>query len=381
MLAHAGSLLRAGHEVHLVGTARTPLPSSLQDDARLHVHPLHDGGAGRGQGMAGAIATGVRGLRLGWRLAGTLFRNTPRPDLILVQTPPPIPTLPVAMLAAHLRGAKLVVDWHNLGWTLLALRFGPGHLLVRATRFAELWFGGRADAHVAVSQALAHRLGALGMGDVVVLHDGPSSVRPFSPARGDLPEDPLVVVAPMGWTRDDDLPLLAAALQRLSEHLEADPWREGNLRLLVSGNGPLRREWGERLRALGSGRIQVETPDVPVEEYPALLAAAHLGISIHRSSSGLDLPMKIVELHAVGVPVLALEDGSPLEEIAPPGSGVLCYRNADELAELLWTMLTEGGGEEGGLLRRLTTEVRHRPRMSWDEHWRVAMDPLLRTTE
>ena len=339
MLAHAAALLRAGHEVHLVGETRTSLPPALLTESRLTVHSLAVGRASRGVGLAASLATGVRGIRLGWTLARVLLRDTPPPDVVLLQSPPALPTLPVAVAAARLRGARLIVDWHNLGWTLLALRFGPSHPLVRVTRWAERFFGRRADGHIAVSHRLASHLKTLGLGEVAVLHDGPSAVRPFPPARNDLPDDPLIVVAPMGWTRDDDLPLLAEALRLLALRLDAAPEPRRTLRLLVSGDGPGRAEWGPRLRAMEGVALHVETPDVAAADYPSLLAASHLGLCVHRSSSGLDLPMKIVELQSVGVPVFALEDGSPLEEIAPPGSGVVRFATAGDLAGLLFAAL------------------------------------------
>ena len=45
--------------------------------------------------------------------------SIPRPDIVLVQTPPAVPILAIAKLACLLRGAQLVVDWHNLGFTLM----------------------------------------------------------------------------------------------------------------------------------------------------------------------------------------------------------------------------------------------------------------------
>lgn len=375
MLAHAGALLRAGHEVHLVGGTRTSLPSALQGDPSLHVHSLEIGGAGRGGGWAASLVTGIRGVRLGWAMARVLLRDTPTPDLVLLQSPPSLPTLPVALAAARLRGARIIVDWHNLGWTLLALRFGPSHALVRLTRWAERVFGWRADGHLAVSHLLASHLRSMGLRDVTVLHDGPSSVRPFPPARDDLPADPLVVVAPMGWTRDDDLPVLAEALRLLVRRLDSDPNPRRGLLLLVSGNGPLRAMWGPKLRAVSGGAVRVETPDVPAEDYPGFLAASHLGLCLHRSSSRLDLPMKIVELQTVGVPVLVLEDGSPLQEIAPPGCGVLRYGTAEELAGWLFAALAkhESGAD---FLTLLTAQARSYRPDSWDNNWTESMKSL-----
>ena len=48
----------------------------------------------------------------------TLF-SVSKPDYLLIQTPPAIPTLTIAQIFCFFRGTKLVVDWHNYGWTLL----------------------------------------------------------------------------------------------------------------------------------------------------------------------------------------------------------------------------------------------------------------------
>ena len=66
------------------------------------------------------------------QLLRLLLWRLPRPELILVQNPPSIPTLAVAWLTARLRGAALVVDWHNLGFSILSHSRGSDrHPLVR----------------------------------------------------------------------------------------------------------------------------------------------------------------------------------------------------------------------------------------------------------
>jgi beta-1,4-mannosyltransferase len=59
-------------------------------------------------------------------------------EFILVQNPPSIPTLFVARVVAFVRGTKLVVDWHNTGYSILAMKLGPRHMLVRIARWYVL---------------------------------------------------------------------------------------------------------------------------------------------------------------------------------------------------------------------------------------------------
>jgi len=52
--------------------------------------------------------------------------------------------------------------------------------------------------------------------------------------------------------------------------------------------------------------VRIETRWLTAEEYPKLLGAARLGICLHYSSSGLDLPMKVVDMFASALPVFAI---------------------------------------------------------------------------
>lgn len=78
------------------------------------------------------LFAGVKIVALVLQLLRLLLFRLPRPELILVQNPPSIPTLAVAWLVARLRGATLVIDWHNLGFSILSHSRGSDrHPLVK----------------------------------------------------------------------------------------------------------------------------------------------------------------------------------------------------------------------------------------------------------
>jgi serine/threonine protein kinase len=56
-----------------------------------------------------------------------------RPPAPRPADPPAIPTLAVVLCVARLRGARVVVDWHNFGYSILALSLGERHALVRVS--------------------------------------------------------------------------------------------------------------------------------------------------------------------------------------------------------------------------------------------------------
>jgi len=49
----------------------------------------------------------------------------------------------------------------------------------------------------------------------------------------------------------------------------------------------------------------IQTAWLEIDDYPKLVGSADLGVCLHFSSSSLDLPMKVVDMYAVGLPCLA----------------------------------------------------------------------------
>src|SRR5207249_12159024 len=107
-----------------------------------------------------------------WRM----LRRLKTPDLVLIQNPPAFPTLAVAWFSLRGRGVRFVIDWHNLGYTLLRLRLGRWHPAVRLAPWAERRDARRADANLTVSRSLAAFLESrFGVQHARVLYDRPAS--------------------------------------------------------------------------------------------------------------------------------------------------------------------------------------------------------------
>src|SRR5262245_20484703 len=253
---HALALAEAGARVALVGYCETALDPAVERHPAIRVHAVRAPLANAPR--AGFVARGLgRVVRQSTELLHALLVRTPAPDALLVQNPPAVPTLAVALVAARLRRARLIVDWHNFGYAMLAVRLGAGHPIVRAARGWERALGRRADHHLVVSQAMADELArSWRLPGAVVLPDRPvarfaplaeparAAVRARFSDRLGLPataRDPAWVVSPMSWTPDEDVALLVDAVERYDRSAPAR-----DLLVVVTGLGPLRDEWRAR---------------------------------------------------------------------------------------------------------------------------------------
>ncbi|EMS57946.1 Chitobiosyldiphosphodolichol beta-mannosyltransferase [Triticum urartu] len=279
------------------------------------------------------------------------------------QNPPSVPTLAAVKLVSWLRGAKFIVDWHNFGYTLLGLSHGRSHVIVKIYFWFEKHFGRMTDGAFCVTKAMQHELS-------------------------------------QNWgikTPDEDFSiLLEAALmydRRVAATLgEEDSMDEGKLwidikngkqfdypRLLfiITGKGPDRKKYEEQIKRLKLRRVAFRTMWLASEDYPLLLGSADLGVSLHTSSSGLDLPMKVVDMFGCGLPVCAASF-SCIEELVKVNRNGLLFSTSSELADELM-MLFKGFPEECDTLKSLKDGALSTGSSSkWSTEWETNALPLVK---
>ncbi len=389
MQYHAEALAANGVDVALVGFEGTSLPRAIADQPRITVHRIVPSTWRRRRGLAGvayATVAIVDAARLGFRLWRTL-RKLPRPDLVLVQNPPAFPTLVVTWFSLRRKGVRFVIDWHNLGFTLLQLRLGRWHPAVRLGRWFERRDARRVEANLCVSRGLAAFLETrFGVRHAHVLYDRPASAFvPIDRADRERFRQALFarlgvrggvvgfVVCPTSWTEDEDFDVVIDAVLRLEERIRG--WeaaglgrRFPDLVILVTGDGARRAEFERRFAGLPARRIQLRTRWLEPEDYPRVVGSADLGLCLHRSSSGLDIPMKVADLFGAGVPVCALDYGACLAERVRHGDNGLLFSKSAQLADVLFDLFETYPADQA-LLDRLRAGARKSARPTWEEGW------------
>jgi beta-1,4-mannosyltransferase len=396
MQYHALRLAVNEDEVDLVGLEGAPLHAALTAEPRIRSHRLADrrfkSRASRGRARFLWMSAARASVQAAGLLS-TLLRIA-RPDVILVQNPPAFPTLAAAWTAARLRGARLVIDWHNLSHTLLAVRLGDGHRAVRALRRSERRWAHRADGHMAVSQALAAWLQREWGVRAAVVYDRPSALftKPSLQAADDLwhrlardlhlgPRRIPIVVCPTSWTPDEDFDLLLEALERAERALTSKLGKADggtpDLVVMMTGRGELRADFEKRLSRRDFKRVAVRAAWLEPSEYPTLVGMADAGLCLHQSSSGLDLPMKLADFRGAGVPVAAFDYGPVVTEVLTPGHEGITFGEPGELASLLVALATASLADVPKFAASRTWLASNPPER-WEDHWqRQAQDVLI----
>jgi beta-1,4-mannosyltransferase len=390
MQYHAVSLAAAGADVDLVGLEGAPVVPAVSDHPRIRCHRLSDRAfAARSTGGVRRYVWGsaFRALSHGARLFGVLMR-VPKPDVILVQNPPAVPTLSIAWLAARLRGARLVIDWHNLSHTIAAVKVGEHHRAVTSLKRSERRWASRADAHLAVSQALASWLSREFRVTPTVTYDRPAAafVAP-PPASATAVWDklaaehqigggrPPIVVCPTSWSPDEDFDLLLESLERAERQLLKHAGPVPMLAVFLTGRGPLRAAFEQRAARRNFKAIAVKTAWLEPADYPTLIGMADLGLCLHQSSSGLDLPMKLADLRGAGVPVATYDYAPVLGEVITTGREGVTFRDPGELANLLVGVATQSTAESA--LSKSRAWLAEHPPERWDTQWERTAKPHL----
>lgn len=300
-----------------------------------------------------------------------------------------------------MRGSKIVVDWHNYGHTILAQN-KLYSLFVPIYRWYEMRIGRfLGNANLAVTDAMTAQLQGAKYklkGPVRTLHDRPAAI--FEPVKSDsdrmailqrIPEtrkmakDILsgsvrLIVSSTSWTADEDFGMLLDALMAYAIP-EVDAEKKDlpvPILAIITGKGPQKEAYLAKIKELTeAGKlpgIQVTTAWLSNRDYAGLLAASDLGISLHKSSSGVDLPMKVVDMFGAGLPVAAYSDFESFSELVKEGQNGCGFVNASELTGIFRRLLSDEGAKELSTLKQGAVKEGS---LRWDEQWTSVVPKLM----
>ncbi|KAK3318764.1 glycosyl transferases group 1-domain-containing protein [Apodospora peruviana] len=401
MTYHALSIAKHGGKVNLIGYLESPPHPGLINNTNITITPLPTPPQ-RPQSIPFILFAPFKVLYQIYHLFSLLAYSLPPAQWILVQNPPSIPTLAVASLVCHLRNSKLMIDWHNYGWTILAGTRGPRHPLVYLSKFYECYFGRLGHFHLTVTKAMARQLRAPPYkitNPMIDVHDRPAAI--FQPIFSKSEREQVLnrvlpasqrqlvpqimegtmrlLVSSTSWTPDEDFSILLDALIKYAAAATGEIVVP--VLAIITGKGPQKEMYLRKIADLtAAGRlpnVRIDTAFLPFPDYAKLLACADLGICLHMSSSGVDLPMKVVDMFGAGLPVAAYSGYESFGELVKEGENGHGFETAGELAGIIARLLSARGAAELVALRR--GAVREGG-LRWDEMWDATVGTALGLT-
>ncbi|PLB49985.1 putative beta-1,4-mannosyltransferase [Aspergillus steynii IBT 23096] len=401
MQYHALSIARGGGRVEIIGYQESELHPDIASDSRISIvdlppHPSFLQTSNKLLFLAfGPLKVLFQVVCLWWALC---YRTKPS-KWLLVQNPPSIPSLAIASASCFLRNTDLIIDWHNFGYSILALKLGPNHPLVQFSKWYEKTFCRYATAHLCVTKAMASVLKTEFMlkAPILSLHDRPARhLQPIEDANAreefllSLPEassmqslikskELRVLVSSTSWTPDEDFSLLIDALCRYSELATTSKPNLPTVLAIITGKGPQKEHYLKQISELEkAGKLQkvtIRTAWLSTSGYASLLASASLGVSLHTSSSGVDLPMKVVDMFGAGLPVVGWNRFEAWPELVTEGVNGRGFGSADELTDQLVDLFGEPGK-----LEILRAGARKESTRRWEDEWDPVAGKLLGLT-
>ncbi|KAF1816036.1 chitobiosyldiphosphodolichol beta-mannosyltransferase [Eremomyces bilateralis CBS 781.70] len=387
MQYHALSIAKHGGKVDVIGYLESDVHPDITATENIQIIPITPVPK-RFQASSKLLFLVLGPLKVllqAWYLYSALAYSTKPAKWVLVQNPPSIPTLAVALFVCFFRNSNLVVDWHNFGYSILAMKLGTRHPLVQVSQIYETLLAKYATSHFCVTKSMGRYLKKTSGIDPLTLHDRPPAIfKPLSRSERQnvlkrLPqtspfEDEIdsgrtrLIVSSTSWTADEDFSILLDALTVYS--LRASMVGSyPRLLVMVTGKGPLKDHYLSKIKELESQgklhHVQIRTAWLSAEDYASLLGAADLGVSLHMSSSGLDLPMKVVDMFGAGLPVAGWSKFEAWPELVREGVNGRGFASYIQLADLLEELFVDGTAA----LERIQQGALKECEKRWDAEW------------
>ncbi|KAF1840287.1 glycosyltransferase family 33 protein [Cucurbitaria berberidis CBS 394.84] len=390
MQYHALSIAKHGGRVFLIGYQESEIHPDIVSNPLITIIPLVAAPAFL-RSSSKLLFPILAPLKAIWQARSIYralgYRSEPG-RWMLVQNPPSIPTLAIASLVCFLRNTDLIIDWHNFGYSILALKLGKRHPLVSISERYEKIFAKAATHHLTVTNAMARVLKDSYGITAQALHDRPASMfRPITSQErtqflARLPETAQyaqdlspssktpwkLIVSSTSWTADEDFSILLDALVAYSAEATSKTHLPRIL-AIITGKGPMQSHYLTKVKALNQQKkllnVIVTTAWLTPQDYARLLASADLGVSLHTSSSGVDLPMKVVDMFGAGLPVVGWGKFEAWPELVKEDVNGKGFASSQQLAEQLIDLF----GKDDALLRQLKNGALEESGNRWNDEW------------
>ena len=304
-----------------------------------------------------------------------ILLRIPKFRFLILQNPPGIPSMLICWLICKIRGSKFIIDWHNYGYTILKVNNRPNFIVNLAYKY-EKYIGKKSNLNFCVSRAEKRDLKKQFNIDAICLPDRPvKGLFKFlneieaNDLYKNYPNElyslidthleknqnkkPIVMISSTSWTPDEDFSMLLDAFikteEMIKESIEDKTKKDiynitedkiKKILFLITGRGPMRDKFMEKISEANLKFFDVKSIWLESDDYPKLLSLVDLGVSLHYSSSGIDLPMKVVDMFSGCLPVASVYYETINELVQENVNGFL-FKNSKDLSKILKNVIIE----------------------------------------
>lgn len=308
----------------------------------------------------------------------------------------------------------MIIDWHNLGYTLLPSKKTFINNLARFIyKNCEFLFGKYSHGNLCVTDAMKQYLQKTSSIESHVLKDKPPSffhrctlleqhklfmeIQPLiehinftKKKEKEIGEEvtlftykeyisgnikyredrPILLVSSTSWTEDEDFGILLDAFIKYDKKKDSK-----NLVAIITGKGPLKEYYLNKINEIKMNKVKIVTMWLTAEQYPLLLGSADIGISMHTSSSGLDLPMKVVDMFGTNLPVLSV-NFQCLNELVKHNENGLVFNTSDQCCDQLLKIFINFPNDTTKI-NKMRNNINTFLQDRWEDNWDCTMKPML----
>ena len=152
------------------------------------------------------------------------------------------------------------------------------------------------------------------------------------------------MISSTSWTPDEDFNMLLQCFIKTEKMIKEDKTIDQSqikkILFLITGRGPMRDEFMKKVSQSNLSLFDVKSIWLDSDDYPKLLSLVDLGISLHYSSSGIDLPMKVVDMFSAALPAAAVYFPTIVELVKEEENGFL-FKTEEDLCKILKKVIEE----------------------------------------
>ncbi|CAD7936589.1 unnamed protein product [Amoebophrya sp. A25] len=208
--------------------------------------------------------------------------------------------------------------------------------------------------------------------------------------------DVVKIISSTSWTPDEDFSDLFHSLTTIAVGMQQGK----RLVLFITGKGALRQHWQKywddelkntpieglmtevvdkdnsakpiKRKLLLKDRIRVVFLFLPWADYPRILQACDFGVCMHQSSSGLDLPMKVVDMFGMAeLPVIA-RNFPALPELVENEKNGYVFSSKEELANRVVEVVNHYADEQHAAYGKMRLHIHDhfvQGEVKWEHAW------------